>query len=106
MKISSCIILLLLLTSCAEGRDKTYVGSTPCKTVVKNFLGIPTGDSIDFVKWKLVFDENQYHLHCQFGIGKQGTNGFINGGKTVEWNGPFKKENHVYYLQYEVRKLL
>ena len=97
--------LFALITSCTNGKEIIYIGSTPANNVVKTFLGIPLADSVDFIKWKLVFGENRYRLNCQYGIGKQNTNGFINGGKRIELNGILKKDGNYYHLESGNRKL-
>jgi hypothetical protein len=92
-------LLFLLVVSCANGKEKTYIGSTPADAVVKSFLGIPLSDSIDFIRWKLLINDKQYHLYCNYGIGKPNTNGFINDGKKIELNGAVRKEKNFYELQ-------
>src|SRR5688572_8325507 len=99
MKFSSSILSIFLLISCASGKETNYTGSTPADNVVRYFLGIPFTDSIDFIRWKLELTDRTYKLHCNYGIGKPNTNGFINGGKTIELKGPVKFENNRYRLQ-------
>jgi len=99
MKFCSAILSIILLTSCASGKETNYTGSTPADNVVRSFLGIPFSDSIDFIRWKLELTDRTFKLHCNYGIGKPNTNGFINGGKTIEFNGPVKFENSRYRLQ-------
>ena len=99
MKIISSFILIILFASCASGKERTYIGSTPAHPVVRSFLGIPIPDSVDFVKWKLTIQDEKYVLQCRFGIGKPNTDDFINGGKTIELNGQLRKENNYYYLR-------
>jgi len=99
MKLNGAIILLLVISSCASGKDKTYTASTPAAPVVKSFLGIAMGDSIDFIRWKLVLNDKRYSLHCNYGISKPNTNGFINGGKSVEISGAVNRHQNNYYLQ-------
>ena len=105
MKIIPSLLLIILLASCANGKEITYIGSTPAHPVVRSFLGIPSRDSIDFIRWKLVFGKDHYHLKCQYGIGKPNTNGFIDGGKWIELSGILKKDGNYYYLQASDRKL-
>ena len=85
--------------------EKVFVGSTPANSVVRIFLGISLTDSIDFIRWKLVLRDGQYQLECNYGIGKPNTNGFINGGKRVEWKGSFSKQENIYQFNYSNRKL-
>jgi hypothetical protein len=99
MKIISLFLSVVVLASCASGKEKSYVGSTPAHPVIKSFLGIPLSDSIDFIKWKVVIRDDKYSLHCQFGIGKPNTDGFMNDGKTIELDGKLSKEKNYYFLQ-------
>jgi len=90
---------MLLNVACATPPEKTYTASTPAAAVVKSFLGIPLGDSIDFIRWKISFSGDRYKLHCNYGIGKPNTNGFNDGGSTVDLEGDLKKEQYVYTLR-------
>jgi hypothetical protein len=105
MKIIFPILLTCLANSCTFGKEVTYIGSTPAAPIIRAFLGIPPADSVDFIKWKLVFEKDHYHLHCQYGIGKPNTNGFINGGNRVEFSGALKQDGNYYYLQAGNKKL-
>jgi len=105
MKALISVLIITLVTSCATGKEMIYIGSTPANSVVRSFLGILLTDSVDFIKWKLVFDKDHYHLNCQYGIGKPNTNGFINGGKRIELNGLLKQDGNYYYLQAGNKKL-
>ncbi len=100
----SFFILLPLIFPNSE-KEKIFIGSTPANSVVRTFLGISLTDSIDFIRWKLVLQEGQYLLQCNYGIGKPNTNGFMNGGKRVEWKGAFSKQKNIYQLNYSNRKL-
>lgn len=91
--------MIFLITSCANGKERNYTGSTPANAVVKAFLGIPLSDSIDFIRWNLTLKDNQYTLHCNYGISKPNTNGFINGGQNMELTGTLRKEKNYYELQ-------
>jgi hypothetical protein len=95
MKIITAL-LLLLLTSSADGKA-VYIGSTPANNSVKSFLGIPLSDSVDFIRWKLVTHGEQYSVHCDYGIGKPNTNGFID-KKTIDIKGKLTKEGNYYRL--------
>src|SRR5215211_1603489 len=99
MKIISSL-LLILLASCVGGKEVVYIGSTPASSaVVRNFLGIPLNDSVDFIKWKLYSFNDHYTLQCQFGIGKPNTDGFMNDGQKVELKGKVRKEKNYWYLE-------
>ncbi len=52
MKIVTTLLYIILLTSCATGKEKAYTGSTPAGNAVRSFLNIPLSDSIDFIRWK------------------------------------------------------
>ena len=99
MKNMAIVLCLLLNVACGHGKEKTYTGSTPAADVIKSFLGIPLSDSIDFIRWRLTIDDNDYELKCNYGIGKNNTNGFINGGKKTEIKGDVKKDRNYYALQ-------
>jgi hypothetical protein len=99
MKFSAALLSFVFLISCANGKEKTYTGSTPAAPVIRSFLGIPLSDSIDFIRWKLILGDNKYQLQCNYGIGKPNTNGFINGGKKIELSGELRKEKNYYRLQ-------
>lgn len=99
MKNITIILFLLLIVSCSSGKEKTYTGSTPAGKVIKSFLGIPFSDSVDFIRWKLILRDNNYDLQCNYGIGKNNTNGFINGGKKIGLKGTLTKDKNFYGLQ-------
>jgi len=99
MKNTAIVLCLLLVVACSNGKEKTYTASTPAGNTIKSFLEIPHADSIDFIRWKLTIRDNDYELHCNYGIGKNNTNGFINGGKFVELKGALKRDKNYYGLQ-------
>ncbi len=97
---SPLFLILFFLASChATGKERSFTGSTPADPVIRSFLGIPQGDSIDFIRWQLFISDGQYHLHANYGIGKANTNGFINDGIKIELSGTLKKEEKYYSLQ-------
>lgn len=98
MKMITALLFLLLIVSCASGKENAYTGSTPAGPVVKSFLGIPLSDSVDFIRWQLILKDNNYTLNCNYGIGKPNTNGFINGGKKIAIGGVLYKEKNNYQL--------
>jgi len=100
MKFINILLSFFLFASCASGKEKIYTGSTPTGTVVKSFLGIPLPDSIDFCRWKLFLNDDNYRLECNYGISKPNTNGFMNGGKKIEIAGVLKKDKSIYQLTY------
>jgi hypothetical protein len=99
MRFTIALLSMLLNVACATPPEQTYTASTPAAPVVKSFLGIPLGDSIDFIRWRISFSDDRYKLHCNYGIGKPNTNGFINGGNTVDLEGDLKKEQNIYILR-------
>jgi hypothetical protein len=96
-------IHLVILSAC--GKEKIYIGSTPADPVVRSFLGIPLSDSIDFIRWKLIFQGNQYKLSCNYGVGQPNTNGFVNGGRKIELTGSLEKNKSHYQLHNGQKKL-
>ena len=99
MKIILPFLALLVFISCASGKEKSYTASTPAGTVVKTFLGIPLPDSVDFIRWKLTLNNNQYKLQCNYGVGKPNTNGFMKGGEKVELTGTLTKEKNIFHFK-------
>lgn len=99
MKVIVPLLIILCIASNTSGRESIYTGSTPAAPVVRTFLGIPLSDSIDFIRWKIVLDNGQYQLSCNYGISKANTSGFINGGAKVELSGRYKKENNYIILK-------
>lgn len=96
--------LCLALSACTHAQQKFYTGSTPAHAEIKNFLGIPLADSIDFIRWKFTPHSNTYELDCEYGIGKPNTNGFIN-RKTTSFTGTLSKQKNHYQLQHENKTL-
>ncbi len=105
MKSLIIIFLMLGLLSCADGKDRSYTGSTPAGSEVRNFLGIDLNDSIDFIRWKLVINDVRYTLTCNYGISKPNTNGFINGGHTIELKGKVVRSNDIFQLDNNGRSI-
>jgi len=97
MKLLFTFLVTMLLYACADSKEITYVGSTPAHPHVRNFFGISLTDSIDFIRWKLIIQDNNFTLNCEYGVCKPSTNGFLD-GKKVELMGKLKKENNHYYL--------
>lgn len=94
----SLLLLMIIISSCVKGKDSRFTGSTPANDAVKKFLGIPLKDSIDFIRWQLTINDRSYSLHCNYGIGKPNTNGFMGGGKTTEFKGDVKRIKNKYQL--------
>lgn len=95
--IFSTVVMLLIFVS-VSGKEKLFVGSTPANNVVRSFLQISLTDSVDFIRWNLILTNSSYKIECNYGISKANTNGFINGGKTVELSGESRLEKNYYHL--------
>jgi len=95
----------MLLCGCTNGKEITYRGSTPANAIdVRQFLGMPLADSIDFIRWKIAIHPDRYELSCQYGIGKPNTNGFWD-EKRVAFSGKYTKNGHQYTLQHGDKSL-
>ena len=99
MKIIATILSIFLFVSCANSKETNYTASTPAASIVRTFLGISLTDSIDFIRWKLSFNDLKYSLECNYGIGKPNTNGFYSGGEKVAFSGTVKRDKNTYILQ-------
>lgn len=88
-----------MITSCSNGKEKTYVGSTPADNVVRSFLGISLSDSVDFIRWWVTIDGEKYNLKCNYGIGKPGTPGFWNGGNWMKLSGSITRNGNYYSFE-------
>ena len=100
MRINAVFLFLLCIASCgATGKERSYTGSTPAAPVIRSFLGIPLSDSVDFIRWQLFIEDDQYHLCANYGTGKPNTNGFNDGGVKIELSGTLQKDKNYYYLQ-------
>ncbi|HTF28539.1 MAG TPA: hypothetical protein VK625_06825 [Flavitalea sp.] len=71
-----------------------FLGSTPCSQGTRPAPGISVKTDCELIKWNLTLfqDESKktpttYKLHYVYGLPKQGTTGFIGGGKKVEIEG-------------------
>jgi hypothetical protein len=92
------VLTVICITAC--GKESVYQGSTPAHRDVRDFLGIPFTDSIDFIRWKLAICSDRYDLDCQYGVSKPGTRGFIDEKKIV-FSGRLLKQGNYYQLQRE-----
>jgi len=71
-----------------EAPPIVFAASTPCSIGTRPVPGIPPGQTdCDLIKWNLKLSGDgksspgTYILDCDYGIPKQGTRGFIDGGK-------------------------
>ena len=106
MKLIASVMIPFLFLFPDSAKETKYTGSTPANQHVRAFLGISFTDSIDFIRWNVVFENDKYTLRCNYGIGKPNTKGFINGGKWVELHGAWKKDGNYYYLKNENKSLI
>lgn len=95
----------LVFSSCGRTQHTNFTASTPASALVRNFLGISLTDSIDFIRWTISINGDNYSLNCNYGIGKPNTNGFYDGGKKVRLQGPLKKEQNIFELHNNQRIL-
>ena len=102
MKIFFSIFTLTALSFCVKSKDPVYYGSTPPHMAVREFLKISLTDSIDFIRWKLEINDNQYKLSCRYGISRPNTNGFMN-EKELGFSGKLTKEGAYYHLHREAK---
>ena len=69
-----------------------FVGSTPCDSLIKSLLQIPSDAKCDFIKWDVNFRKSKkdsFQLTALYGEAQPNTNGFIGGGKKIEVNGKY-----------------
>jgi hypothetical protein len=100
--IFTAILLLAMVTnSCSQKSNNedlsvigVFVASTPCSEYTKPVPGIALNADCEWIKWNLTLYQNTfdktpatYKLHCVYGLPKQGTTGFIAGGKELEIEG-------------------
>ena len=105
MKLIATLFSFILFISCASSKEINYTASTPASALVRNFLDISLTDSIDFIRWKLTINDNQYSVDCNYGIGKPNTNGFYDGGKKVSFNGQIVKDKNIYTFKHNNQSL-
>ena len=98
MKTIFAFLALTVICFSACSKESVYQGSTPAHPDVRDFLGIPFTDSIDFIRWKLVIYSDRYDLDCQYGVSRPGASGFIDEKKLV-FSGALLKQGNYYQLQ-------
>jgi hypothetical protein len=92
-------LIMFLQFSSAGAAEKVFSASTPANNTVRNFIGIPLSDSVDFIRWRLTINGNHYDLQCNYGIGQPNTNGFIDGGIKTRITGECLKQAR--YFQFK-----
>jgi hypothetical protein len=105
MKKLLVLLCALLIATCSNAEEITYTGSTPANAVVKDFLGIPQNDSVDFIRWRLIISGDHFRLHCNYGISKPNTSGFMNDGNNIVIDDSLQKELKYYRLFNAGKKL-
>ena len=87
---------MITLPACGQtaGSSKgiVFVASTPCTAGTRPVPGIPKDIGCELIKWKLQLFKDTYILDCDYGMPKQGTRGFINGGKHLHKEGKWTTE--------------
>lgn len=100
--LTALLLLSIVTTSCSQKNTPgnssvlgTFVASTPCSEGTRPLPGIPVDADCALIHWKLTLYKDEvkdapatYTLHCRYGLPRQGTTGFIGGGKTLELEGP------------------
>ena len=95
------LVFLMVTNSCSQKNSTgsssvlgIFVASTPCTQGTRPLPGIPVNGDCEFMKWNLTLYQDGskktptiYKLNCVYGLPKQGTTGFIGGGKKVEMEG-------------------
>jgi hypothetical protein len=98
MKNIFAVLTFSLMCCFAHGKERAYQGSTPAHMAVREFLNISRTDSIDFIRWKLVFNGSSFELSCSYGLCQPSTSGFSN-EKKVAFSGTLKRQDHLYELR-------
>jgi len=97
------LLLFIITSSCPQTNSPEdpsirgiFTASTPCSQGTRPLPGIPAGVDCELIKWNLVLYQDKstkapttYTLHCSYGMAKQGTRGFIGGGKKIAMEGPW-----------------
>jgi hypothetical protein len=94
-------LFLVVMNSCSQQNNSgnssvlgVFVASSPCSEGSRPLPGISLNTDCEFIKWKLTLYQDEsakspttYTLHFVYGLPKQGTTGFIEGGKKGEMEG-------------------
>lgn len=99
------IIAGLTFIFSSANAEKNLTASTPAGIVVRKFLGISLTDSIDFIRWQIMLNNDSYSLNCNYGLSRPNTNGFINGGKNVNLQGKLQTTNGYIQLYNDDKKI-
>jgi len=104
---ATILLLCLVTNSCSQksNRERSsilgiFIASTPCSEHTKPVPGIPLNADCELIKWNLTLYQNPsdktpatFKLSCIYGMPKQGTRGFIDGGNKVELEGNWRIVN-------------
>lgn len=85
-------LALLLLSSCSarNASEVVLVGSTPGDSLIKAMLAIPGDTQIDFIRWTLRLEtQNYFVLDIALGESQPNTLGFKKGGENRTMKGTF-----------------
>jgi hypothetical protein len=90
---------LMTIPACSQTSGRlsapdVFVASTPCSAGTRPLPGIPAEAGCELIKWELKLSgdtgkqgSGTYILDCDYGMPKQGTRGFINGGTHLHREG-------------------
>jgi len=98
---TASLLFLIVTNSCSQKNGPAnssalgiFVASTPCSQGTKPLPGISVNADCELMKWNLTLYQDKskktpttYKLDCLYGFPKQGTTGFVGGGKKVEMEG-------------------
>lgn len=99
--VTASLLFFIITNSCSQSKKPenssvlgVFVASTPCSKGTKPIPGIPVNADCELMKWNLTLYQDElnkapatYTLHCYYGLPKQGTTGFIDGGKKLDVEG-------------------
>ena len=95
------LLFFMVINSCSQKNSPgnssvlgIFIASTPCSQGTKPLPGISLNEDCELIKWNLTLYQDEpkktpttFKLHCVYGLPKQGTTGFIGGGKKIEMEG-------------------
>jgi hypothetical protein len=99
--ITASLLFIAVMNSCSQQNKPAgsalqgvFVASTPCSQGTRPLPGISESADCEFIKWKLTLYQEEstkspatFKIHATYGLPKQGTKEFIDGGKKVELEG-------------------
>ncbi|MGZ3944914.1 MAG: hypothetical protein ACXVJB_08215 [Mucilaginibacter sp.] len=99
----------MLFTANLAHAQTIFVASTPCSFGTRPLPGIPADAGCELIKWQLkLFGSGAlgtYILDCDYGLPKQGTRGFIHGGKHLHREGKWTVVKGNTYPNAEIYRL-